>query len=180
MSGTLTPGQVFTHQLNAVKGWPSPYALDFRATISPTNAVQFNAGMGAYLDESGNFRIGSNPGAVTIFLRQGINDFDVNGDVGNITGSASGLVYSGLVSLGSYEVWTTEFVTDTYIPNDYLTVSNAGGGNTGKVTECNAYEAQVCGIVSRGEFTNQNGVPCLQFWTYHLPPLSIESSADAE
>jgi len=174
MPGTMTPGQMFDHELNPVKGWPSPYAIDYAAPVSSSEINTIYAGMGCYLDANGEFRLGSVDGAVTILMFQGQNDFDANSDIGNISGG----VMSGLPCVASYEVWTTEFVAGNYLPNDYLTVV-ASGDNIGKVTEGNAYINQICGIVSKGTFTNENQKSALQFWTYHLPPMTSSSSSSS-
>lgn len=174
MPGNITPAQMFTHEVNAKKGWPSPYAVDFAAPLSSVNTVQFNRGAGAYLDENGDFRIGSTPGAVTIFLRQGITDLDANSDVGNISGG----VWAGFVATGAYELYSTEFVLDNYVPNDYLQVVG-NGANIGLLAMAEPYKDTVCGIVSKAPYLNKNGANVIQFWTYHLPPLGTSSSTNA-
>ena len=35
MPGTIVPGQMFDQELNGVKGWPSPYALDKGVEFTP-------------------------------------------------------------------------------------------------------------------------------------------------
>jgi len=174
MPGDMTPGQMYDHELNPTKGWPSPYAIDYAAAVSASETNTIQAGMGCYLDANGEFRLGSSAGAVTILMLQNVNDFDANSDVGNISGG----VMSGLPCVASYEVWTTEFVAGNYAPNDYLKIETAAG-NIGKVTEGNAYIDQICGIVSLGTFSNEHQVSVLQFWTYHLPPMSTSSSSSS-
>ena len=33
MPGTYEPDQMYTHELNQKKGWPSPYAVDMHAAV---------------------------------------------------------------------------------------------------------------------------------------------------
>ena len=40
MPGNITPGQMFTHELNVIKGWPSPYAIDYAASLSASSAAR--------------------------------------------------------------------------------------------------------------------------------------------
>ena len=172
--GTLTPGQMFDHELNAVKGWPSPYAVDKSLALDTgETSSAIKAGMGMYIDPtSKKFKLGIVDGAVTIFALQNADDFDANSDVGNISGGKS----SGLVAFGAYELETTEYVSGTYNPNTCLTVT-AAGANKGKLVAGVAYTDQICGVVSDGERTNEYSVGMLRFWPTWLPPYAGGSSA---
>ena len=163
MPGTISPSQMYEHELNPVKGWPSPYAVDFTAEISASETNTINGGAVCYLDANGEFRLGGGTGnEVCIFV------FDpLNADVGNITGSER----TGLPAVVAYEVQTTEFVSSQdYTPNTFLTP--ATGDDLGKVTVGTPYTNKICGIVSKGVVTNEYGIDVLQFWTYHLPASS--------
>jgi len=170
MPGNLTPGQMFDHELNAVKGWPSPYAVDKRAEPADPDA-DIKAGMLMYLDANGKFAKGASNTSMAIFALQNQNDFDANGDTGNITGG----IMSGLVAVGAYELETTEFdADDTYNPNTQLVAGGtdgyvgANGGNT--------YAFNVVGVVSDGVFTNDHGKDVLRFWPVYMPKTGVSGA----
>ena len=154
---------MFDHELNPIKGWPSPYALDKSLPVADGEADIF-AGMAMYVEAaSGKFKQGVVDGAMTVFAFQGQDDFDANSDVGNISGGAM----SGLVATGAYELETTEFANDTYAPNDPLTGTSAADGELKKGV---TYTDQILGIVSDGQSTNENGKSVLRFWPVFIPP----------
>ena len=98
MPGTYTPGQMFDHELNPRKGWPSPYAVDYAAEYASGETTYAFAGRVASLDANGRFELGlSSTHAMAIFLFQNYTDFDVRSDVGNISGERG----SGLVAIGT-------------------------------------------------------------------------------
>ena len=132
MPGTYTPGQMYDHELNPRKGWPSPYAVDYAAEYA-SGVEDVYAGMCCSLDANGQFVKGVTGNAMGVFIFQNQSDFDVRSDVGNIAGG----VASGLVACGAYELQSTEFVADTYAPNDLLTVETAGA-NAGKLSKASA------------------------------------------
>ncbi len=164
MPGSMIPRRMAEHELNVIYGG-GPYALMYIAPMSADNDVEdFNQGAGAYLDDNGEFRVGYQENAVTIFLMQAAGQFDAEADVGNLTGGT----YSGIPSLGDYEVFTTEFVAGVYNPNDYLMIEGTGD-DIGLVTQAVPYVDTICGIVSAGVGTTEFKKSVLQFWTYHLP-----------
>ena len=166
MPGTLVPAQMFDHELNPTKGWPSPYAVD-KALPPATGVTAINAGTGVSIDPTtGNLVLGfSTAGAMAMWAFQGQNDFDVNGDVGNII---SGNI-NCLVAIGSYELETTEYIGTSFPPQTPLTldastgkVEAAGGGITGT--------ADVCGVVSNlGPILNAYGKNVVRFWPCYCP-----------
>lgn len=167
MPGTYEPAQMFSFELNQKKGWPSPYAVDYAAAIK-TGETDIQAGSVISLDENGEFVLGlSGDTAMAIFALQNQTDFDVRSDVGNIAGG----VASGLVACGSYELQTTEFVADTYAPNDPLTVHDAGA-NKGKLKKGTVYTDAIVGVVSSGESDSEHdaSIQFLSFWPVWLPP----------
>ena len=168
MPGTITPAQMFDHELGGLKGWPSPYALDKRAQAI-TGAEGIAAGMGVYLDPTtGKAVRGAVNGSMPLFAFQGQNDFDVNGDVGNII---SGYLNT-LVATGAYELETTEFVSpDTYNLNDVLTVSNVSDSTRGKLKKTTLSSTDmIVGVVSEaGPITNSNGKGVIRFWPVYMP-----------
>ena len=167
MPGTFTPAQMYDHELNPRKGWPSPYAVDYSAAYaSGTTGVA--AGMCCSLDANGNFvRGGITAAQMAVFIFQNQTDFDVLSDVGNIAGG----VGSGLVACGAYELQTTEFVAGTYPPNTPLTVVNAVGVTQGQLTIGVPYTDPIVGVVSSGQSDSEHNadIKFLAFWPVYLP-----------
>lgn len=181
MPGTLTPGQMFDHTMIELSGRSTMHALDFAA--APAAGEVVFAGSVMTLNANGAFVSGLGAGVantqlfqhrapMAIFAIQGTNEFDANSDVGN----ASGGVQSGIVASGGYEIQTTEYVADTYRPNDLLTF--AVGANRGKVdlAKDNYSDCHVLGCVSRGTETNADGKNVISFWTVFLPPVNTSRS----
>ena len=166
MPGTISPSQMYEHELNPVKGWPSPYAVDFSAPLD-SEAETINNGSVCVLTNSVTLLGGGGPAnEVPLFLLE-----QLAADTGNIVGGEC-LV---LPSLASYEVQTTEYdTTQDYAPNTYLTP--ATGDDAGKVTVGTPYTNKICGIVSKGVVTNEYRVNVLQFWTYFLPAMTASPS----
>jgi hypothetical protein len=157
---------MYDHELNAKKGWPSPYAVDYSAEYAD-GETGVNAGMVISLDSNGEFVRGlSGDGAMAIFALQNQSDFDVLADIGNISGG----VGSGLVAAGAYELQSTEFVTDTYAPNDPLTVESAGADD-GKLKKGTLYADDIVGLVSAGQTDSEHNasIKFLAFWPVFLP-----------
>ena len=170
--GTLNPSQMFDHNLDVVKGHSLMHRLDFHA--APLAGEEINEGSLMSLDANGLFIAGCPPGAagaivvpMPIFALQGINDYDANSDIGNISGG----VMSGIVATGGFEIATTEFdAGGTYAPNTLL-VSDEGG-TKGFVTEAAAPaygDETICGVVSKPAAVNADGKSMLSFWTVYLP-----------
>ncbi|HUU96401.1 MAG TPA: hypothetical protein VM487_11725 [Phycisphaerae bacterium] len=170
MPGTLVPGQMFDHELNEKKGWPSPYAVDYSAAYAAgvTGAL---AGSVVSLDLNGAFVRGlPTAGGMAIFLLQNQSDFDVSSDVGNISGG----VGSGLVACGAYELQTTEFVAAVYAPNDRLTVENSAvSADYGKLKAGTEYVDDIVGVVSAGQTDSEHSasIKFLAFWPVWLPQI---------
>jgi len=172
MPGTLVPAQMFDHELNPVKGWPSPYAVDHR--IQANSASEgITPGMVVHKDPTTAKAIRglTSPSLeMPLFAFQGQNDFDVNGDVGNIIAGW----LNTLVAIGSYELETTEFVSPaTYNINDPLTsvVHAVSTTNKGKVQVTTRTSADtICGIVSEtGPLTNDFNKQVVRFWPVFIP-----------
>lgn len=168
--GTLTPASMFDHSLIVIKGPPMMNRLDFAA--APLSTETINEGAICSLNASGQLIEGCPVGSranrpMPLFAIQGIDDFDANSDVGNISGG----VMSAVVATGGFEIETTEYVTaSTYHPNDLLTA--ATGADVGKVKPCTESPYQdslVCGVVSTGSATNEYSKSTLRFWTIFLP-----------
>jgi len=162
------------HTLNALKGWPSPHALDHAAELSesiPAGNLPVLGGSVVRLNSAGKFELGVGTAKVMpLFLFQNSDDPDVQNDGGDpatVAGVFVPITPSGkamaLVATGAYELTTTEFVDDTYAPNDPLT-SDTAGGNAGKVKKGTMYTDMIVGLVSRGKVDNGYGFDSIAFW----------------
>jgi hypothetical protein len=161
---------MFDFELNQKKGWPSPYAVDYSAAYKAGESG-VKAGMVVSLDANGELVRGmSGDDAMAIFVLQNQTDFDVLSDLGNVSGG----VGSGLVACGAYELQTTEFVTDAYVPNDLLTVDDGGvtPANKGKLKKGTKYSDPIVGVVSAGQTDSEHNatIKLLAFWPVYLPP----------
>jgi hypothetical protein len=181
------PSQMTRHTLEAPKGWPNPHAVDFAAKLDPAVTIDVvHAGRVVHINRSGNYEMGLPTGArlghMPIFLFQNSNDPDVANPGGNpateagvwVAVAPTGVIM-GLVAAGAYELQSTEFVPEasdgTYYPGDTLTAEadNTTFATGGVIKHGTAYLAPLCGVVSRGVFTNCYGRPCLSFWPVWLP-----------
>lgn len=185
------PSLMFEHALNHPKGWFEPSALDFVAKLAPAVTIQAFGGRVVHVNASGEFEMGIANTQMAIFLLQADTDFDVSNPgttaAGNFMHQAIAPAgnMSGLVATGGYELESTEFDTSpnaAYAPNQLLTalannttqatggvLSNdraGAGGSTGLVRQ---YTDPACGVVSRGTFNNEHGVPVIAFWPIYLP-----------
>lgn len=184
------PGQMFDNFLNPLKGWWDGHALDFRAKISANVTFDLPAGRTVHLNSSGELETGCVAYQMALFTFAGAADFDVNS-----TGSSqwtpqtpSGYV-TCLVATGGYELETTEFNTAlTYARNDLLKapVANTTLATGGVLTNDTVTPASnqsnpsstagaVCGVVSRGKYTNALGKSVLAFWPVWYPGRSGET-----
>ncbi len=189
-----SPGQMFDNSLNPSKGWPSQSALDHTAKISANVLYDLKAGQVCHLNSSGQLEPGVIKHQMGLFIFQGANDLDVNNSSGSewTPVSPSGNV-ACFVAKGAFELETTEFDTaQTYAINDPLRAptGNAADGYTsaksGKLTNQSVVLASqtntpqtsstaVCGIVSRGKFTNNYKKSVLAFWPVWYPGSSAET-----
>jgi len=169
MPGTITPGQVFDHRLEIAKGNRLSANLDKTAGIE-AGVTGIVRGRALYLSGNGLWVMGIVDGVMTCFAMQGQNEFDTNGDVGNIQSNAVG----ALVAIGAYEFETSEFVDDDYPPNTPLTAHNIADADLGKVEVGICYTDQICGVVSDGVVNYEQGVgnTSLRFWGVWLPPIA--------
>lgn len=183
------PGQMFDHALNPAKGWPSQNALDFTAKVSANVLYDLVAGRACHLNSSGQLEPGVFARQMGLFLFQGVNDLDVNNQRNDewTPISPTGKI-ACLVAKGPYELETTEFDSaQTYAINDMLrapsgngtAASATGGVLTNQSVVCAAdltgNPTAVCGIVSRGVFTNNYRKSVLAFWPIYYPGKSSET-----
>jgi len=165
MPGTNVPAQMFDHELNPVKGWPSPYAVDKAAEIA-SGVSGIKAGMVVSLDTAGKWERGASGADMPCFAFQNDTDFDVLSDRGNISGGN----LMALVAIGAYELETTEFVGAGFAPNIPLTPENASGDDQGKVKVTTLGSADlIVGVCNRGPTSNEHGKEMVRFWPVYLP-----------
>lgn len=185
-----TPVQMFDNMLDALKGWPSPYALDKSVDLAAGEPTVV-AGRVLSLNASGKFQLGLACNAMPIFAWQKSTDFDVVGDDGNLVGSGGGdptggspvPKLSGLVATGAYELQSTEFdATQAYAPNAPLTAGAPGAADAGVIKPAaggNFYGETVCGVVSDGVGASENhGIDLLTFWSVFIPALECPGSSE--
>lgn len=176
----VAPSLMFEHGLDAVKGWFEPAALDFSAKLSANVEFDVPRGRVVHVNADGEFETGIATTDMAIFLLNGSDDFDVSNPgttpAGNFMHRAIAPAgnMSGLVATGGYELESTEFITDnTYVPGETITapVDNTDIDVGGLLTNAAAvaYTNPVCGVVSRGSFSNSHGIPVLAFWPVYLP-----------
>lgn len=167
-----TPAQSFTHELNPLKGWPSPYALDKTGELIDNSGTIY-AGRVMHIDSTtGKFAIGcpwsSTVASMPLFAFPNSTDYDVLSDVGNFSGSNM----LGLVGLGAYELESTEYVGTGFTSGVPLTVDNTGTpANYGCLIPTTLTTTDlIVGIVSdNGPITNEWGKTVLRFWPTYLP-----------
>ena len=191
-ANTIT--EMTEHVLYAAKGWFDMAALDFQAKLSSNVTIEVFAGRVCHLNASGELETGISTTKMPLFVRSGSRDLDVSNPG---TTGAGGFVHKAisntgvmntLVATGGYELESTEFDTapaSPYAPNQLLTAKtanttaatggvlsndrNGAGGSAGAVR---AYTDPACGVVSRGQFTNEHGQSVLAFWSVYLPTAS--------
>jgi hypothetical protein len=159
------------HTLNALKGWPSPHALDYHTEFAATITDVVNPGSVVHLDSDGKYALGVGTLKVMpLFTFAGSQDPDVvndGGDPATEKGVWIGISPTGqcvaLVATGAYELTSTEFVAGTYEPNDPLT-SDLAGDDAGKLQVGVIGTDMVVGLVSRGVVDNGYGHEALAFW----------------
>jgi len=177
------PIMMFTHTLDALKGWFSPYAVDISGkmdaavTADPIYAGRVVCVTSLDADvKTVRFKPGAVGHAMPIFLLNGTDQLDVNNTGSTTTWQsiAPAGYLSGLVAVGALELETTEFdTTQTYVVNDLLRAvrSDSSSSTAGTLTNqtVTLYTTLVCGVVSRGKRTNQHGITVLDFWPVYLP-----------
>ena len=170
------PSQMNDHTLDALKGWPSPYAVDHVA--SAASGVTIIAGCVVTLNSDGNYILGNktDTDAVAMFAFQNSTDPDVAND-GGVTSGGSGSANAwvpvapvggimALVATGAYELESTEFDATGIAINSVL----YGDATTGKLHNGTSYTDPICGVVSAAISDNSHGVSSLKFFPVWLPP----------
>jgi hypothetical protein len=154
---------MFDHELNPLKAWPSPHALD--KALAVDEAEDIISGMVAHIDPAtSKAKPGCSLRHMGLFAFPNQQDFDVTTDVGNIMGG-TGMF---LVASGGWELESTEFKADTYAPGDTLK-SDIAGGDKGLLQKGVAYTDACVGVVSDGQAVSPHGKDVLRFWSVYLP-----------
>jgi len=177
--------QMTVHTLEAPKGWPSPYAVDFTTVFDATQLGAITGGVAyagrtVHLNSSGNYEFGVTNRSMAMWLFQNSDDPDVEnngGDPATDVGCWQAIAPTGqltaLVAAGAYELATTEFNAALgYFPNETLTAATGTTlATAGVLTNAAAvpYTNPVCGVVSRGKQLNAHGMYELWFWPVYLP-----------
>jgi len=133
------PSQMFTHELNGVKGFipAQPWVVDKTANVaSGVTLTNCLAGRIVSLNTSGEWIMGvgtitANSRPMPFVLFQSAGDFDVVGDDGNFTGAQRSGVQNritGVCVAQCAELQSTEYTTGvTYAPGELLTASDTTG-----------------------------------------------------
>lgn len=183
------------HQLNPAQGFPTPQPLQTHIPID-YDAVTFTVYSGRVMHinpTSKKLRPGIAGTALPLFAFPGGDDYDIklpvvspsayDGDDFYAPGTATGKAFLSLVSLGGFELRSTEYddaVDEAdYAPNVHLTAlaSNTDITIGGVLTPCDVYTATVCGIVHKGVVgaPQQPKIKMLNFFTCYIPALTQET-----
>jgi hypothetical protein len=169
MPGTLTPNQMYDHECNVLKGWPSMHAVDKSAPLATDESII--AGSVCYLDSNAEFRSGLPDNTVGCFAWPNSDDYDVDGDVGNVQEQEM----MALPCVAPFELWTTEYDSaQTYNVGDYLTawddnLTGCTDALKGQVRPGTPFVHTLVGNVTIAPASNDYGKMALTLWTYHLP-----------
>ena len=164
--------------LNALKGWPQPYPVDFVAKLDSSVTARVPEGSCVSLNSSGNFILGvGNTNRMPMFTFHASDAPTVsNPNGGNPATDKRGFVpvnprghMLALVAVGPYELVSTNYDTGTsWAPNDFVT-SPVSGGSEGKLTKGTLGTHTIIGQVSRGVVDNGYGSNALAFWPQVYP-----------
>lgn len=172
--------QMFTNRLNPLKGWPSPYALDYVAYPAP--GVDIKPGSCCSLNNQGQLVLGARRHHMPLFVIQGTQSHDVVRVHTTVwhTVTPSGKI-NCLVATGAYELQTTEFdSTQTYNFNDPLRtladgrLTNQGVVLASQTNTPNTNSTAVVGIVSQPVMRDATGSMVLSFWPVWYPGRATE------
>lgn len=164
--------------LSVLKGWPVDTALDFAAQYDASVTDVMPAGTVVRLNSSGKFLVGvGNNKVMPLITFKASDDPSVappsNGDPSTTYGAFVGGTPQNVVlafpATAGLELLSTNYVSDTYAPNDPLTAATSGG-NAGKLAKGTMYTNMIVGLVSRGVINNGWGYSALAFWTHPVFP----------
>lgn len=176
-----TPRKMTADTLNALKGWPSPYAVDYDTEFDASLAGErLPAGSVVRLSAAGSYLRGiGNDVAMPMFLFNNSDDPDVvnyGGDPATDKGAWVAFGPTGkamaLPAVGGLELVSTQFVAgQSYTCNTLLTSPADGAANAGKLTPGVRGTNTICGMVSRsGVQNNGYGHDAVAFWPMVIFP----------
>ena len=175
------PIQMTAETLNALKGWPHQYALDFSTKLASTvDAIRVPAGACVSLDANAQFILGvGTTDRMPMFLFTASDAPDAKNDGGNAATDKGVFIaispvgnLMALVALGAYELVSTHFDradVANYVPNAPLTSPEEPSDDAGKLVIGVIGTDTVVGIVSRGIVDNGYGTTGVAFWPVFLP-----------
>lgn len=170
------------HFIDIQHGWPDGGPMN---TVAPFSDAAKTAGMVAgmvgRINDDGQWDIGvGTRDVMPHFMMHSWNDKDVEVDGGDpttdkfpyvaVVPSAGGGGATGLPACGAFELASTEYVDDTYTPNEWLTATDSGG-DAGKLASGTISTHCLVGKVSFGE-ASLDDQDVLGFWAYFFPPLA--------
>src|SRR5262245_60355578 len=170
--------------LNALKGWPSPSAVDFHTEFDPavlTAVGRVVAGTVVRLNSAGRYELGVGVRQVMpMFLFANSDDPDIQNYGGDPaakkgawipispTGQAMALPANGAYELVSTAYDTSKPETD-FAPNVPLSALDTGA--TAGLLYKGTYQTHtICGICSRGIVDNGYGYKAVAFWPWIMWP----------
>jgi len=173
--------QMTSHTLDASKGWPQQYGVDFKAPLSasiPDSRLPVYAGHCVRLDSDGTFLLGvGTTASMPLFLFQNSDDPDIVNDGGDAAVDVGGWVGitpgGGIMAIpakAAVELMSTEYVAGSYPPNTHLTAAIGTVAASGRLVAGTVYTDTIVGIVSRGVVNNGHGVNAVTFWPWYIPP----------
>lgn len=168
-NGTITVTQNYAHLCEARSGSNGLHDLMYSAGVE--SGQSWNRGALCSLNASGNLIKGCSDSAMPLFAKTASADFDVAGERGTFVDAGPAC----FVGTGSFELYTTEYVTtDSYAPNTKLWPGT--GNDSGKVqaADANYNDGNVVGCVSEGVAADPSyGQSVLYFWTMFIPKIAM-------
>lgn len=170
--------QMTAKTLNALKGWPSPSAIDFTAEFAASITDVVPQAAVVHLNSAGEYELGvGDLNVMPLFTFNASDDPDViNRDAGDpatevdvfipISPTGQALAFPAVIAA---ELTGTHFVDGAYPVNTPLT-SPTTGDNAGKLTSGTIGTNMIVGIVSRGIVDNGYGSPAIAFWPFPIFP----------
>ena len=176
------PNKMTAKTLNALKGWPSPSAVDFTAEFDESVfdiVTRVEQGSVVHLNDDLKYELGVGTlDVMPLFTFQASDDPDVLNEGGDpatekdvwIAINPTGQVMALPANLAA-ELVSTAFTGDDgdFTPNTLLT-SPIAGANAGRLVPGTKGTDMICAIVSRGITNNGYGFDGVAFWPHiHFP-----------
>lgn len=169
----LTPAQDFDHLLDPVSGYNGMHDLQKKGKCSEVNGIIYRGSLVSIDPADGLIKAGLVlPWAMAMWAINSSQDFDVNGDTGNV--ATQDMIVGSFPATCGMELKTTEFdIADlaSLVPQCLLTPSVANPGWV-KAAAPDYSANAVVGVVSDGVMTEVYGQKCLVFWPVWMPAIS--------